>query len=248
MHTLVGFSESVPAATIQQELAAIPDNHVNVEGDYIYVPTLSSLIAFYALGLTIRNVKISSPYISQVCQEEISPVYAAALPVVPPGPIDKTDSPIQILNSEGISAFAGNSDGANARRETVMVWLADGPISPVNGKIHTIKASGTVVGVAYGYEDVALTLNQVLPVGTYDLVGARVEAAHLIAYRFVFVGGTWRPGGLAVASQTAPEWEKQRNGKLGVWGSFAHTQKPGLQVFGDGTGETIAVYLDLIKR
>lgn len=246
MFTMAGFSESVAAAATSEKLTGIPDEHIKVEGDNIIVPELNKLIGILPVGLDIRNVQLSSPSLRRLALLDVAPVENTALPVYPPDPLIKGENYLELEIDEHLAAYAGNSN-AGAQQENVLLMLADDNIGKIEGRIFTVKCTATAPATAYAWASASMTFSQELPVGTYQLVGARCEQANTIAYRFVFIGGIWRPGFSAVAAISAKDPIGARAGQLGAWGSFAHNKIPSVEFFGDGTGGAAVIYLDLIK-
>lgn len=247
MWTVVGFSQSVAGAAVQTPLDALVDEHVSFAGDLITVPELNKIIGYYAVGLDIQNAQLVTPQLRRLAPISIAPVEDTILPVFPPDFAIRPLSPVELMTDEALSAEAGNSN-VGAQQESILVLLSDGVVAPVTGEIITVLASATAPATAYAWANAPITLVTQLPVGTYDLVGARVEQANTISYRFVFVGGIWRPGYAAVGAISAKDPNMSRYGKLGVWGSFSHLHIPSIDFFGDGTGGAVVIYLDLIKR
>jgi hypothetical protein len=176
----------------------------------------------------------------------VAPVENAALPAYPPDPVIVGESFLELREDEALNAYAGNSN-AGAQQESVLVFLSDDNVSQVSGRIHTIKATATAPATSYAWAGAQLTLAQSLPVGDYQLVGARCEQANTLSFRFVFIGGIWRPGMVAVGGINAKDPKYARRGMLGIWGTFAHNRVPSVEFFGDGTGGSAVLYLDLIK-
>lgn len=244
--SLVGWSESVVGLVTIQALTGIPDDHVRVEGDNIVVPQLNKIVGEYAIGVDIRNVELASPSIRRTYIESIAPVEIVALPVFPPDILVRGDAPLPLEMDEQLTAFAGNSNAA-AQQESVFIWLSDGPVIPAKGNIYTIEADAVAPATAYAWASANLVMNQTLPVGTYMIVGGRCEQATTIVWRLIFVGGTWRPGHLAVAGLASKDVESSRYGLMGNWGSFSHLTPPRIEFFGSGAGGAAKVYIDMIK-
>lgn len=247
MFTMCGWSESVGAGVTSQKITAIPDEHVKTEGDTIVVPELNKVLGFLAIGETIQNSQLASPSLRRLAVLDIAPQENVALPVFPPYPIFKNRGLISLDVDEQITAYCGNS-GAGSLDESVLLLLSDDNVDQVDAPIFTIKATATAPATGYAWASAQLTLAQELPIGTYDLVGARCEQANTISCRFVFIGGTWRPGCFAVDGIDNADPAYQRYGMLGVWGVFHHNRVPSVEFFGDGTGGAASVYLDVVKR
>lgn len=247
MWTVVGFSQSVAGATAQTPLDALVDEHISFAGDLVTVPELNKIIGYFAVGLDIQAAQLVSPQLRRLAPLSIAPVEDTILPVFPPDFAIRPLSPVELITDEALSALAGNSN-VGAQQESILVLLSDGVVAPVTGEIITILASATAPATAYAWSNAPITLVTQLPVGSYDIVGARVEQANTIGFRFVFVGGIWRPGYASVGAISSKDPQLARYGKLGVWGSFSHLHIPSMDFFGDGTGGAAVVYLDLIKR
>lgn len=246
MYTVCGFDELVPATTTSQKLTAIADEHIKVSGDNVIIPELSKLLGVFAVGLDIQNVQLASPSLRRFALFDVAPYEITALPTFPPDPIVKGESYLDLIEDEFLTAYAGNANAA-AQHESVIVFLSDGDVAPLTGRIHTIKATATdAAGATYAWQASPLTLAQELPVGDYRLVGARCVHANALAFRFIFIGGIWRPGGVCVGTQSAKDPNYHRYGQIGLWGTFAHNRVPSIEIFGDGTGASVVVYLDLI--
>lgn len=246
MFTMFGYTELVTAATTSEKLTAIPDEHVKTEGDTVVIPELNKLLGFLAVGTDIRNVQLASPSLRRLAVIDVAPVENVDLPVFPPYPIFKNHGLITLDIDEQLTAYAGNSNVAD-KQESVLVLVSDNSVDRLDAEIFTIKATATAPATAYAWASGQLTLAQELPIGNYQLVGARCEQAKTIAFRFVFIGGIWRPGGFAVATIDATDPAYQRYGMLNVWGTFAHNRVPSVEFFGDGTGGAAVLYLDIVK-
>ena len=126
--------------------------------------------------------------------------------------------------------------------------LASGAIAPVTGEIRTIKATSTITVTANVWSSGSLDLAQDLPVGNYRLVGAKVVGGDTAGlFRFIQVGGGWRPGGLISRYFTDETLLLQRRGGLGVWFDFPHNRVPRLEVLEIAAVDNPSVYLDLLK-
>lgn len=244
--SIVAFSELVTASATAEKLTAVPDDHIKTEGDGIIIPEYNKLLGVLGIGLNIRNVQLATPSLRAMALYDVAPVENEALPSLNPYPLITGESFLELREDETLNAYAGESAGANTQ-ESVIVFLSDDNISSVTGRMYTIKATATAPATAYAWASASLTLSQSLPNGTYALVGARCEQAHTIAYRFIFIGGIWRPGHISVVNINAFDHPYSRRGGLGVWGEFTHNKTPSIEFFGDGTGGTAVVYLDLVK-
>lgn len=246
MFTVGAYSQS-HASTSILIATAITDPHLTVTNSRIVVPDqLSQIVGAYAQGPDIARGRLQSPSLLALLMPELSPVDTGATPGSPDRFIDYRFTPMQLAPQEQLEFdFANAAAGANIGRG--VVWLADGPITPVSGDVRSVRVTGTTTAVAETWTNVALTFDQALPAGRYQVVGARMFGASMIAFRFVFPGYPWRPGGIGTSSATLVEPPEQRFGNLGVWGDFAHNAPPTMDILCTAGDTAQTGVIDLIK-
>lgn len=246
MWAIVGYTESQDSATLVN-VAALADQSVRVNGDDIIIPRgLNFLLGAYALGPNVTRAQLLSPSLRRVFNQEIGPIDVAALPTSPVPFNLFAPNILELDEDEALNAQAAE-DAAGASRATVLVLLGDGPIEPVTGDLHTVRVTGATTLVANAWTNGALTFDQTLPAGRYQLVGARMRSTNLQAFRFVFIGGTWRPGSIGNALVSDLDIPGQRGGGWGVWGEFEHNTPPTVDFLANGADTAEAGELDLIK-
>ena len=244
--TLVGYSSA--AAGINAAMTALPavaDPHVRVVGNDIYVPTdFRFLWGGYGVGPTLTRAQASSPSLRRTFLPEIAPLdVGSALPASPRKILLFDESPIELLGGEALDA---NLTNTASDRETILIWLGPGASKPDNRPFFTLRVTATPTAVAGAWTNGAITFDQTLPAGRYDLVGARFRSTNLIAFRFVFVGGTYRPGAVGYAATTSLDYDKFRSGNLGIWGNFAHNAPPTVDFLANAADASFAGELDLV--
>lgn len=247
MFTIVAFSESQDSAGVLVKVAGVEDAHVRVNGDNIVVPDqLTFLSAILALGEDITQAQMESPSLRRMFLLDLALLAESLLPGDKPQFNDRFDSPLKLDAGEHIR-FLASEDDAAAEDETGIVFLSDGPQAPISGDISTVRATATNATGAFVWKNASISFSQTLPAGRYALVGCRAQSTVLIATRFVFVGGTWRPGVIGVNAVGEEELKIFRNGALGVYGEFEHDQPPTIDSIGTALNDTITLHLDLIK-
>lgn len=250
MHTTIAFARLTVGALAAQwlNLPAAPDAHIKTEGDYIYIGPYNKLIGYHALPGTLgEQVRISSPSIRMVNPYYISKFETAVLAagVFELGAfwpnIGLSLTPGEGLESEQYVAAAAEY------LHNIIFLAADIP-APIQGEIHTIRFSTDPVRTALVWSFAEITLLDALPVGGYDVVGARLETGTGIAFRVVPIGGPNRPGGICIKDSEDNDPYLQRHGGLGIWCHFEHELVPGIELIcsADDVKETIYGYLDLI--
>jgi hypothetical protein len=229
MFTIVGYSASLNTAGVLTAVAALTDQHVRVQGNDIIVPALNQYLGAYHTAISASRAQLRTPSIRRVLNPEIKPLnLAAGITNNPPPDPFFAMSPVPLVTNEAMDMYVAGTEGA-AEQKTAVVLLGDGPTAPVVGPIYTVRATASVTLVAFAWTLGTLTLDQTLPLQNYNIVGARCQSAGLIAFRFVFVGGIWRPGGIGVSDVQKITPYEQRFGRWGVWGSFNALTPPAVE-------------------
>lgn len=251
MHTTIAFHEEMDEVLAAwANIAAVPDAHIKTEGDYVYMGEMNKIIGFYGLpGTTATMIRLSAPSIRRVNPYYI-PVFETAIQST--GLVRRAFFPninLALIPGEGLECeqYTSVTDEHNA----VIVFLANATPAPVQGNIHTIRFSCEPVESSFAWSFSEITLLDPLPVGAYDIVGARLLSDVGIAFRLVPLGGSHRPGGVVSLESTEDEdTELQRYGGLGVWCSFIHGQTPGIEMISSATDvkKTIYGFLDIIPK
>lgn len=235
MFTLLGFADSLDPAAAFTNFPGIPDPHVSVSGNDIFVPELNKLIMAAAVSdLTVASqARLTSPsLLRRGFQQYIQPIASGLIFGVTPEIMDISDNPLTLDIGEALQAQILSNPGAAAQHH-VLAWLADGPPSAIIGaEIRTIRATAAAAQVVETWANSALTFPVALQAGRYAVVGARCVAANAVAFRFQFQGSPWRPGHICANDEVDLDVANQRYGKLGVWGEFDHRSPPTVDVLG----------------
>jgi len=244
--TLIGYSASQDTSGALTTTAALADPHVRVSGNDVSVPAEYNYVAgVYAIGATMTRAALVSPSIRRRYPFEIFPIDAAATPTDPWHFHDVAQSVIALDADESLN-FQFAESGAGAQRGSGLVWLSDGPISPdTSGEFFTIRATGTTTLSTYAWTNCALTFNDTLPAGTYDIVGMHAFSTGAIAARLVIPQYAWRPGVICSTGVNVYSGEKFRYGNFGVFGSFSHMTPPTVDFLSSSADTSQTVYLDL---
>lgn len=250
--TTVAFFEIQTLAAAYLPIAAVADQHVRVVGDDIQVPSLS-MVAAIAGGVSsttlLNQMRLSSPSLRERGLYQLSPLQVAATNVLPGTPhrvVDLRDNPLKLVVGEQLNAEAIGT--VTTQEMWAMLCLSDGPIAPIKGDIFTVRATGAATALTIGaWGNRALTFDEDLPRGRYQIVGMRAESAGLIAARAVMVGGGWRPGVLGCAVVEELQSEMFRRGNMGVFGEFEDIEPPTIDFLSLSADTLLYVYLDLIQ-
>lgn len=248
--TIVGWQQSLDEDGVLVPIDACADQHVAVSGDKIYVPSLNKLVGEYvAQANTVTHAQLQSPSLRRTALLDIALVQGGVRPSGGESFMPHFSLPLELAEGEGIEAYINKpADGAIVA--TVIAWLADGALVPVIGEVFTVKFTATITSILTQWVNGAITLGQVLPVGRYAIVGAKVmeAAGDLIAFRFVVAGYEWRAGGLTCSDLGAGTEHEQRYGRMGVWAEFDSSAPPTLDILAAAAAaQTVVGYVDLIK-
>jgi hypothetical protein len=243
---LAGYSAAVDQAAIAP-IAAIADPSLSVAGNNIQIPDFAPyLMGAYGLGINLTRAQLQSPSLRRVVNPELRPLDVLALPSTYPPFIDLMHNPIPLDIAEQMQAFTAE-DGAGATRMNVLAWLGDGKVDVITDPIFSVRLTGATTLVAFTWTNGAMVFDQVLPVGDFAIVGAKVTSTTLIAFRFVFQGSTPRPGGIGSATAALVEAKGQRYGGWGIWGYFHSTTPPTIDYLASAADAAEVITLDLIK-
>lgn len=248
--SLIGWTQSQDSSTLAA-VAALADPHIRVSSnDILLPPELARIWALYALGANTTRAQLRYASLRKqigVPNWEIKPIDVAAEPTSPVFSYiqDLRGQPLSVSSYEAVNAYA--AEGAtSAARSTILAWV--GYIRPVipAGKIFTLRTTNTSTLTANAWTNGTLTLDQTLLKGTYALIGARYSSTGGQAFRFVPVGGAYRPGGLGVDTDTDQEPNFQRRGGLGVWFTFDSDNVPTVDFLSNSADTSQVVDLDLV--
>lgn len=245
--TLIASSESQDSATLTG-IAGLADPHMPPNGDFFTIPAdLPFLAMAYALGPNADQVEIDSPNLMNRIPLNLDPLDNNAEPT-PPLPLHNWQSqPLALKAGDTIRASMAE-DGAGATRVTCAMWLSSGPLTPVKNKDQlTIRATNTSTLTANAWTNGALTLDDTLEAGSYQVIGMRAESAGLQLARLVFANQGPRPGCIGFDADGDTDRFEFRNGNLGVWGTFTDKTVPTVDFLSISADTSQEVWLDLIK-
>jgi hypothetical protein len=245
---LGAFFQSVDPGNAFQAINAVNDQVLTVNGVDLRVPkTLNQLVGEAAVinDASLVRAQLQSPSLRATLNRDIEPVYQAKIIAANTRYLYHRESPVGLVGDESLNMFV-QSDPAAAAIHYGLVWLADGPLKPVSGPIYSIRWTAAAALVVGTWVNAPVVFSQVLPAGSYQIVGMRARSANLLAARVVFVGGGFRPGVVGVSAITSTDDDNQRFGELGVFGQFDNTTPPTVDFLGDTDAAQTGIF-DLIK-
>ena len=250
MFTTIAFSESQDPGGVYVKMAGVPDQHIKVEGDGIYIMEFNRLFGVMSCaGTTGLESRLVSPSLRRVNPYYIAPIELALFPDGEPHYQVNPNVSIPLDTNEALEAEI-LSDPAVAEQNAMVVWLSSGGITPVSGNIYTVNAEVTVALTAGTWAFSEIDFVDELPVGNYEVVGARAVIDTAVALRFVPVGASHRPGLPVTKNVEFGRLSVFRQGQLGSWFTFNTVQPPGVEILGSVLvgSATYQIYLDILKR
>lgn len=254
MFTTIAYYQSVDPGGLETKIAGVADATVKVVTNDIYVPALNRLMGATAMVSTtvaVQYAKLDSPSLRRVSRYTIAGIQGAAAAVNLPADPQNVELHIvglpQLATNEALDALV-NSDPAAPQIHSVIAWLADTPPQRVSAsEIFTIRAASATAAVAGSWQNVAIVLDDVLPVGRYSLVGMRAESTNMLAARVVVPGYAWRPGVLGCNSGNHREDERFRRGEIGEFAQFDEVTLFTVDVLAAAADATQRFEFDVVK-
>jgi len=253
MFTLAAWIQSVNPGSAYVQLAAPADPILTVNSPKILCPPLNQVVMLAGGGETLvaPRVRLVSPSLLTLDRFQISPLNTAAaasvLPNTPTRYADLKDNPLQLVVGEQMTMelFSGP---AAPQIQWGLLWLADGAIKPVTGKIYTVRATATIAATSITWTNGAIVFDDALPRGRYQIVGFRGQSATMIAARLVIPGTFWRPGCIGAVDATYVDTDNAfRYGNFGVYGEFEDTAQPTVDILCAAADAAEVFFLDLIQ-
>lgn len=250
MHILSGLTASVINAGVNIPLAGVLDAALTLtaNGRYIY-PRPTKVLGVTALGPNLTRSRLNAPSLRGLFLPEIYPTIVGS--VVPDQPAFTNllnNGPVLSANEE--YTIEVSRAGAGALQCWAAVWAAEKFVPAPPGPTFTAFASAPITLVANQWVAAAMTFDQVLQAGVYDVVGMGVVCPSGFIARLVYPGvSNYRPGVIVDAAYGNKQWEQfWRNGNFGSFGKFYSIAQPQIEIMGVAAGaQTAQVYLDLIK-
>lgn len=244
---LLAYDSSIAAGSVLVDCKSILDQNIPQSGDAYIVPKAFSMVGgVYAVGVNLTQVQLQAASLRALFQLDVTPINVAT-PATQTAPVllDLFDDPLALQVTDLLQPQVIQSNAA-AQIARVGVWLTDGPVKPVTGKIVTLKFTGATTVTAEAWSLVQLTATQSLIPGTYNIVGMRAQSASAYLARLVIPGQIARPGVVAVQNATAMDMYRARYGGFGVLGTFDNSIGVSAEFLCSAADTAQTVWLDLV--
>lgn len=212
-------------------------------------PQLANIVAAYVGSASIERARFSSASLqASGALPYLAPLSGSEEPGVPTVFHDLRMAPIAISADENLQLQVENDGAASAEDVVGLVWMGAAP-SQAQGAWRTIRATTTASAMtAHQWNTRAVSLDDDLPAGTYEIGGVTAIGTSLIAGRTVQKDSIYKPGFLCYDTIQDANAMTFRHGKFGTYGTFKHDQPLDIEFFPDAAdNESQEIYLDIRK-
>lgn len=256
MQHLLAYRESVAASATDLDLDALAGPGDFVTNGHQVLPEDRWLIAAYASGLGLTQMRINPPQLREVAPVQIRPLSKALLPPNDPNVCDFRRRPVRIRANQEIQILTTTDATAGPNVEYTLLWFSDGNFS-VNTGIgeYIIRATGAATLVAGVWTFVTLTYQDQLPPGQYEIIGAEYFGTTAVAARLVFVGNQiWKPGFMGSADPGNRLWEAFYGPSQGIdgmgmgsYGVFSNIYLPSVECLANAA-DTVQTFFFRVRK
>jgi hypothetical protein len=246
LFTLELYTSSVTAGSLLQVTSLYSGVTPTLNSGF-QVPQLSNLGGVYTCALTNKRAQMQSPSMRTQPYPDFAPVnIGAGLFESPVRGVDLMRYPLPLSYTEELDMFAWVT---TTHIVYGAILLTDGPVPQTSPQaMRTVHATGATTLSAGAWTTVPLTLDQALPAGVYNLMGAKVVSATGVVFKFIpAMGPLWQPGGIANQVFDGMTPDGQRYGGWGTWLTFQQNVLPSLNLFATAADTAQDAWLDLVK-
>ncbi len=203
----------------------------------------------YVLAASVTRARINTPHLRTISLPYINPFQRAAAPPALPNIADFRGNPLDILAIDQIGIEESNDLAMGNENTYAGLWMYPGDMNAAPGPSYTLRGTAALTLTVGTWVAGAITLDQTLPAGTYEVVGMECICNDGVFARLAFPNQVPRPGVVCRPTIAAQAWANMfRFGQAGKFGSFLTYAPPQLEVLGLAAGaETPEVYLDVVK-
>ena len=244
MFTLELFKSTSTLNTLTQ-ITSVYSGVVPTLNNGFQVPTLHYLMGIVGVSGHLHRVQTQAPSLRPFPYPDFMPVNVGTAIESPVKGAFMPTSPISLNYTEELDAYVYAASGETCY---VGVQLSDGPIVTTQpGRVITVHGTASTTLTAGGWTTVPITLDQALPAGVYNLIGARAYSATCLFFKVIpAMGSLWQPGSTGVQSYDALDAPGARYGGYGTWLTFQQNVLPSFNFFATSADTAEEVWLDLV--
>lgn len=245
MYHLAAFSESIADTTLAQ-VGALQDQILTIANDRFLLQQNWELSFAYALSADLQRARINQPSLRSIALPWIRPITGSADTPDQPKVADYRKTPFSLRGQESLSVDAFQDSGG-AQLVRVLAGLTMNQVPAPQRSPITIRGTGSTTVGADVWSDVAITWDDNLEGGYYQVIGGVGVSATGVAFRLIGQDAVYRPGGLVVGDASEETHPMFRLGGLGSWLEFESDAMPNVQFLCDAADTAQEIYLDIVK-
>jgi hypothetical protein len=244
---LSAFRGSVTNGTTNTAIAGVADNILSKSPSGAFLaPMGARIVAGVAGGINASRARINTPVLRSVGLPYIAPLNLTVAAPSPPNVANYGPMGPAPAGADEISVESTHTDAA-PQIQFAMLWLRFGRRESTAGQVYRIRGTAAITGVIGSWASGAITLDQTLPAGIYQIQGMDAFGTNLMGARLIFPGGGWRPGVLARNAVGSVPHPLFFSGELGVFGEFDSVAIPQLEIYVEAANSAQEVYLDMVR-
>lgn len=244
---LAAFRGTVTNGTANTAIAGVLDNILaRSAANAFLAPKGSRIRVATSGGVNATRARVNTPALRAVGLPYIAPIGTGVTALSPPNLADYGEYGPMPAEADEISVEYTHSDAA-PQIGWALMWLKFGRKEPQPGMKYRVRGTATITGVVGSWASGAITLDQTLPAGIYQIQGMDAFGANLLGARLIFTGGGWRPGVFARNTLSSVPSPIFLNESLGVFGEFDSVTTPQLEIYVEAANTAQEVYLDLVR-
>lgn len=246
MFHLLAYSQSINSAAETDTLPVSDDIFVIQNNHFLPQQDMFGLWGT-AFGTNLTRARLITPSMRQVTPPEIRPIVPALIGGSRNRVARWLRNPPLFRAVEEIELATTNNAGAAQQISGLLALAPSLPSPAVQGPMYVMRGTGTTTVTANKWTTCPITWSDILPNGTYAVVGLSGFSTNGQALRLIFIGQTWRPGALCQTVAGDIEDPLFQDGSLGEYGRFNTTTLPNVQFLCNGADTAQTVYLYLVR-
>jgi len=253
LHT-VAYTDSTAVAQTDTDIPLASDPSVAILNNHPIFAVPTWVQWWYGLGLTMTRVRLSAPRIKPIVRPVLAPVDQSATPTENLRLHDYWRHPIMLNAVEEVQMLRSNTT-AVAERDFVVLTVGDNNRNVDQGELYVARGTTTFTPTVASWTSGAVTMDDTLQVGQYQIVGLRVNNSGGVAGRLIFPGAPIpgalpqiRPGCKVDQGVSGEGTWWQRFGMLGEYGRFEQVAVPQIEIMAATATANPEVILDIIPH
>lgn len=243
---LIAWEASVTNA-VETDMTPVQDSIMSIQNGH-FMPQSNSFIPFVYVGsANMSRARLITPKFRQITTPFIRPTNGALLPANLTQIADYASNPLQINGLEELQLMVLQG-GGGAEVVYGVAGLMKSPMAPAPmGDVYTLRGTGTTTVTAKAWSQAAMTWQDTLPAGNYQVVGLSGVSTTGVAARLVFEQQTDRPGAIIGATDVITLPRQFQRGYLGSWGLFTGNRMPNVEFLCNAADTAQEIFLDFVR-